>query len=328
MTNSDLGKLEPVDLRDVWPNEAENFTPWLAQQENLDELGSTLGLDLQYQDTEQSVGPYSVDILCTDTSDNSHVVIENQLEATDHTHLGQILTYAAHFNASTLVWVAQSFDDQHRAAVDWLNEHFAEQTGFFGLEIELWKIGDSSPAPKFNVVAKPNNWTRVGRMQSTVMSDAGRLQLEFWQGFRDYVGENGRRVSLTSNPRPGSYIAAGRVAEPGFLLRAIASMWSETAGYSTQDLRVDLTINHGEQSEEYFEDLMARREDIERAFGEELNWLNPDKSQACRISIRKEVNLYDLDGRTAQYEWLLNRMERFQQVLAEPIRAVYRQTGL
>jgi hypothetical protein len=153
-----LGKLERVDLRDSWPREDTNLTPWLAKQKNLKLLGASIGMNLERVENESRVGPFRADILCKDTATDSFVLIENQLEPTDHIHLGQLMTYAAGLDTVHIIWVAKSFNDEHRAALDWLNRITMEGFHFFGIEIELWKIGDSLPAPKFNIVCKPNDW--------------------------------------------------------------------------------------------------------------------------------------------------------------------------
>ena len=160
MVTTRLGRLGRVDLREEWKTEAQDFTPWLAQAENLAVLSETLNLDLETAGQEASVGPFRADILCRDTLDDSWVLIENQLERTDHTHLGQLLTYAAGLQTVTIIWVAATFTDEHRAALDWLNEITDERFRFFGLEVELWRIGNSPAAPKFNIVSKPNEWVR------------------------------------------------------------------------------------------------------------------------------------------------------------------------
>ena len=157
---TELGRLERVDLRKEWITEAQDFTPWLAQPENLAVLSQTLNMDLETAGQEESVGPFRADILCRNTLDDSWALIENQLERTDHTHLGQLLTYAAGLQTVTVIWVAATFTDEHRAALDWLNDITDERFRFFGLEIELWRIGDSPAAPKFNIVSHPNQWTR------------------------------------------------------------------------------------------------------------------------------------------------------------------------
>ena len=155
-----LGRLRKVELRSVWQSEASHFTPWLAQEENLQLLGEAIGLELELEAQEKDVGPFRADILCRDMATDEWVLIENQLERTDHTHLGQLLTYAAGLQAVTIVWIAPRFADEHRAALDWLNERTDDTINLFGLEVELWRIGDSQVAPKLNIISQPNSWSR------------------------------------------------------------------------------------------------------------------------------------------------------------------------
>ncbi|MCK4978120.1 MAG: DUF4268 domain-containing protein, partial [Anaerolineales bacterium] len=189
---ADLGKLVKVDLRKVWANEAGVFTPWLAQEENIKLLGDTIGIELEVEAQEKPVGPFSADILCKDTVNNHWVLIENQLERTDHTHLGQLMTYAAGLDAVTIIWVAQRFTDEHRAAMDWLNEITEEDINFFGLEIELWQIGKSPVAPKFNIISKPNEWSKTVKTTAVKgeLSETKKLQLEYWTRFREFMEES------------------------------------------------------------------------------------------------------------------------------------------
>ena len=154
-----LGRIASVDLRQAWPDEARNFTPWLADEDNLSLLGSVLGLQLEVEAVEKQVGPFSADILAKEIGSGHWVLIENQIEMTDHAHLGQILTYAAGLDVSTIIWVAREFREQHRAAIDYLNRITDEDHRFFGVKVELLKIGESAFAPSFSVVAKPNNWS-------------------------------------------------------------------------------------------------------------------------------------------------------------------------
>jgi hypothetical protein len=155
-----LGRLTRVDLREIWTSEASDFTPWLAREENLAVLAETLGLDLELEAREKAVGPFRADVLCKDIGSGVWVLVENQLERTDHSHLGQLLTYASGLEAVTIVWVAARFTEEHRSTVDWLNKITDESFRFFGLEVELWRIGESPAAPKFNIVSKPNDWSR------------------------------------------------------------------------------------------------------------------------------------------------------------------------
>src|SRR5690606_23908695 len=171
MTTSTLGVLERVPLRAAWKHEATDFTPWLAQEDNLAALANELGLpELELVATEYGVGEFKLDILCT--SDEEQVIIENQLERTNHNHLGQILTYAAGTDARKVIWVAESFRPEHIAALEFLNQNTTEYLNFFAVEIELWRIGDSPLAPKFEVVVKPNNWAKAGREQAKAASHA------------------------------------------------------------------------------------------------------------------------------------------------------------
>ena len=168
MEDTTLGRLTSVDLREIWTSESGDFTPWLASEENLTVLGDTLDLELELEAQEKAVGPFRADILCRDMGSNALVLIENQLERTDHGHLGQLLTYASGLEAATIVWIAGRFNEEHRATLDWLNAITEERFRFFGLEVELWRIGSSLAAPKFNIVSKPNDWSRSVARGKTV----------------------------------------------------------------------------------------------------------------------------------------------------------------
>lgn len=162
-----LGKLTKInDLRSIWQNEATNFTTWLSEEENLTLLAETIGIEIEFVARESSVGDFSIDILAREAGSNKTVIIENQLEKSDHTHLGQIITYASGTDASYIIWIVNKARDEHRKAIEWLNNNTGEGIGFFLLEIELWKINDSIPAPKFNIVERPNNWAKEVKSES------------------------------------------------------------------------------------------------------------------------------------------------------------------
>ena len=157
----ELGRLQEVkDIRSVWPDEARDFTPWLALPENLEILADTIGIDLSVQDTEVAVGDFRADIIAYETDTDRKVLIENQLEDTNHDHLGKLITYASGTGADYIIWIVKHVRDEHRAAIEWLNNHTDEQIGFFLCEIKVFQIGDSMRAPKFEIIEKPNDWVK------------------------------------------------------------------------------------------------------------------------------------------------------------------------
>ncbi len=208
-----LGSLQRVDLRDFWEDEAREFTPWLAQEQNLRLLGEAIDIELECEATESRVGAFKADIVAKEVGTEDRVIIENQLERTNHDHLGKLLTYASGLGARVVVWVASEITDEHRRALDWLNEITGEQFSFFALEIELWRIGNSEPAPKFNLVCRPNDWAKslIGPESPSEPTETKLSQLEFWKGLVDFAKAKGTALSLRK-PRPQHWynLAVGR----------------------------------------------------------------------------------------------------------------------
>ena len=318
----DLGRLERVELRKIWTSESSEFTPWLALPENLKLLGDAIGLELELEAQEKDVGLFRADILCKDTADNSWVLIENQLEQTDHRHLGQLLTYGAGLKAVTIVWVASQIRDEHRAALDWLNSVTAEGINFFGLEIELWRIGTSAVAPKFNVVSKPNDWSKeVTEGVSTLeLSESKKLQVEFWIAFREYAEGRGTKLRLPK-PFPQNWfpISVGRT---GFLLSAVASLYDSVAdSFSGHELRAEITTS-GSKSKVAYAALEAEKERIETELGQELAWYNPSNAKNCRIYLRRPADLNDRSRWPEYQKWLLDNLEALYPVFVPRIKAL------
>lgn len=184
MTIPNLGTLQTVSVRDAWPHEAHSFTPWLA--EHLEQLSELINVSLELEGREVSVDAFSADILARDIDDDSRVLIENQLERTDHKHLGQIMTYLAGLNAHKIIWIAAAFHDAHLAAIEWLNTHTVEPFAFFAVQVKVVKIGDSLPAPIFELISKPNSWTRQIQEQAAgdgSLTELGQFRLDFWTHF-------------------------------------------------------------------------------------------------------------------------------------------------
>jgi len=316
---SKLGRLTRVDLRDAWKDESQEFTPWLAQEENIKLLGDTLGLELEVEAQEKSVGPFSADILCKDTANNTSVLIENQLEKTDHTHLGQIMTYAAGLDAVTVIWIARKITEEHRAALDWLNRITEENINFFGLEIELWKIGDSPIAPKFNIVCQPNDWSKIIKetVKKEELSETKKLQLEFWTEFRKFMEDSESSVRC-QKPWPQNWMnhAIGR---SGFYLSSIVSAYDSELKTYTGEIRVELTIDN-ESAKQYFRLLQGHREQIENEIGEELTWRNPEDKRMCRIYVRKPVDISEREAWPEMQKWLKEKLELFDKVFRPRIK--------
>lgn len=314
MTIEKLARLQRVDLRDIWKTEARDFTPWLAREENLGLLGDTIGLELGLEAQEKSVGPFRADILCKDMSNDSWVLIENQLALTDHRHLGQILTYAAGLKAVTIVWIAERFTDEHQATIEWLNDITQEEINFFGLEIELWQIADSPMAPKFNVVAKPNEWTKAGGAKRRDDSDTSPrkiLQKEFWTEFRKYVLSQKTFIKPTK-PRPQHWmnIAIGRSK---FHLSAIIMVKEEA-------ITVDLWIK-GPGRYAHYKLLEDEKEQIESEIGEKLIWYElPDKKSSHIRLLHENIDpKKKTDWKSIQQE-LLQMLEAMYRTFSERVK--------
>jgi len=323
MSTSDrtLGRLEKVDLREVWTRESADFTPWLAEEKNLALLGDTIGMELELEAQEKDVGPFRADIVCKETANGNWVLVENQLERTDHTHLGQIITYGAGLEAVTIVWIAERFTDEHRAALDWLNEKTGENVAFFGLEIELWRIGGSPAAPKFNVVSSPNDWTKGGAgPKKPTTSPAKALQLEFWSAFRDYVQTQGATFKPTKPlPQHWMNISIGR---SGFKLTAIASLWdSQSQSFDSHELRAELEL-YSEDAKAHYAELLAMKDQVEGELGESLIWYNPENKRVCRIYLRTTADLHDRDKWPQYHEWLRSKLDALRRVFAQRVKAL------
>jgi hypothetical protein len=313
-----LGRLASVPLRDIWAHEANDFTPWLADGENLSLLADRLNLEpLQLQGTEVAVGNFFIDILARDIG-GAVVVIENQFGQTDHTHLGQILTYiAGQDRGATIVWIAEKFRDEHRAAPDWLNANTIAGFNFFAVEVEALRIGPSPVAPWFNVVAKPNDWSRNITARSAdkgPMDDRAKRYAAYWSGFFAYLKDKGSPFHcLSTSPR--DYWCSFRMSRSGFLLVT-------TAGFRDRVLGVELYIRHS-AAKAAFDLLEAERSEIEAEFGATLDWQRMDDRKACRIAVyRRDMDPNVEAQRSRQYEWLVDQMTRFSRSFGDRIRAL------
>jgi hypothetical protein len=305
-----LGRLERVELRTAWSSESSDFTPWLAKAENIRLLGETIGIDLEVEAEEKGVGPFRADILCKDTTNGSWVLIENQLERTDHTHLGQLITYAAGLHAVTVVWVAARFTEEHRAALDWLNEVTSEEILFFGLEVELWRIGESPLAPKFNIVSSPNDWTRsVADARKAIeqgeVSESRKRYIDFWTYFADRL--KSRATSLRAPKPNGDYWKNFSLGRAYFVVSAMALARDEWIG-------VQLVLS-GDRGKIRYKELEPRKAVVEAKLGTPLEWreLPSHKESQVRLS-RKEIDVKKAENWPVICDWLIEWTEKFVDV--------------
>lgn len=259
-----LGKIEYVPLRRIWPNEAKDFTPWLADQDNLDSLGEIIGLNLVEARQEVSVGSFSADIHCKIENDNRTVIIENQIESSNHDHLGKTIVYASGVDASVIVWIVKNARSEHVSAVEWLNEHTDSDVGFFLIEIHAIKIGSSDPAPQFKIITQPNEYMKsvkgTGDKQLT-RSQLGRY--EFWTQLNNYIEENGIKLSV----RKAGY-------DHWYDFKLGSSKYHLTINLLDAENKIRIAI--WIRAKEIFDNLHAYKDIIEKTYGGKLEWDRKD----------------------------------------------------
>ena len=319
MTDQALGTLARVDLRDIWTTEANDFTPWLAQPENLAVLGDTLGIELDLEAQEQAVGPFRADILCKDCGSGAWVLIENQLERTDHTHLGQLLTYASGLEAVTIIWIAAPFTEEHRATLDWLNRITDESFRFFALEVELWRIGGSPAAPKFNVVSKPNDWSRSVARAARSIDDSGLsatrlMQRSYWDALNVALDQERGPISGHRKPQPQSWMGYP-IGRTDFNLAACMAI-------TKRQVRAELYIA-GDTAKASFHLLREQAAEIEQELGHSLEWEELPAGRDSRVA----VYLNDLDPADQadwprQHKWLATKLNCMHRAFAQRVKAL------
>ena len=319
MTTHNLGRIEEVDLRQIWQHEANDFTPWLA--EHLDLLGEALHLDLTLVESEGEVGPFAVDVVAD--SSNGLVVIENQLEQTDHSHLGQLLTYAVGRDARILIWITPRFRDEHRAVLDWLNHWTPEEIEVYGVEARAIRIDDSRPAPEFRAVAFPNTWSRQAgtrRGAGREFTADGQRRKTFFQALIDEA-----RLRELTNERTTRSTHFQRFLCPVSLSRI--EYWVHL--HPQSGVQVYLEINTGDTgtNQRIIDALCESREAIEAEMEFEPQWQKPDKRRKmAHVRMVADGSIDDPEERQTEVRtWLLDTLEamksaldpRLQKIVAE-----------
>lgn len=312
MASKPLGTLARLDPRQVWQNEAHDFTPWLVQ--HIEMLGEALGLELEVVDHEAAVGDFSADIVARDLGRDRLVVVENQLEPTDHSHLGQLITYAAGLEAAVVIWVSRQFREEHRQALDWLNRGDGADIEYFGIVLELVKVDDSKPAVNFRLVASPNDWSRQSRRNVAVSGKRAAYQ-EFFQTLIDELrDDHGFTNAKAGQPQNWYSFASG--------VRGLAYSMSFAQG---GELRTEIYIDFGDAAanEVAFNALEADKLTIESKFGEPLRWERLENRRASRVACYTKGSIEDSAERQEHHrEWAIDHLLRFKKVFGPRLRAL------
>lgn len=292
-----LSRILKVNPRNIWRHEALDFTRWLAEEENISLLCDELQINIENVKTEAGAGRYSVDIVADEIESNRKVIIENQLEATDHKHLGQILTYASSFDASLIIWIVTDYTEEHRQAIDWFNRNMTDHISFFLVQIEIYQIGDSLPAPKFNIICEPNDWGKTIKKSEggDKVSELKLLQQEFWEAVREYTNHHPVKLNYGRTPRPQHWY---------------------NISFGTSRCHLALTVNSQKgyvgcevyirNDQELYEIFKRNRDEIETAIGAQLDWMDLPDATASRVIITHPADIFKREKWDQYAEWLVN----------------------
>ena len=304
----ELGNLQPVNVRKIWEHEAHDFTPWLA--DNLDRLGTELGMNLELVAKEVSTGPFFLDILARETDLEVNVAIENQLGGSDHGHLGQLLTYAAGHDARILIWVALRFDDAHREALSYLNRLLPGQLEIYGVEIRAWQIGNSLYAPDFRQVVSPE--TRFERAAANLSSTKATTPNKFALFYRPLVARLRQQDLSPIGPKSGGFAGRWRSFPTGH----DGIVYVTEVGTGGDDLTTSVSLQiMTENRQQILGSLCEYQAEIQNDLGDmEVEVWETDN--ACRLSISIEASVDDPEEkREATRAWMLENLERFKAVV-------------
>ena len=297
-----LSKLIKLPLRTIWKHEALDFTKWLATEENLALLSETIGITLANPQTEVGVGKFKVDILAEDENDRK-VVIENQIEKTNHAHLGQLITYASGLGAELCIWIVAIAQEEHKQAINWLNEKTTEDANFFLIEVEAWQIDNSLPATRFNIVAKPNYWAKTIKQSGKGNSEITDLKLQqkdFWDKVREYGEENCQDVRSWQSTRPQQWYNISIGSTRAHLRARVNSREMAVALglYITEDM-------------DLFRTLEAKRTGIESELGYVLEWEPLPEKKSSYIGTKQPGDFQNEEQQDMLVKWIVDKAEEF-----------------
>ncbi|MCK4622035.1 MAG: DUF4268 domain-containing protein [Desulfuromonadales bacterium] len=308
---SNFGELKKVPLREIWSHEAIDFTPWLAS--NVEALGDALGLELELTEREASVGDFSLDLLAKDLGSSRTVIIENQLTQTDHDHLGKLLTYAAGFNASTVIWVSEIVRDEHRQALEWLNQRTDTETQFFAVVVEVLKIDDSKPAFNFKPVVFPNEWQKSKKQKtSTNTSSRSEKYRAYFQALIDELRDEHRFTGARAGQPQNWYSFSSGIQ--GILYSAAFSQGGK--------VRAERYIDQGDQekNKSLFDALRQRKDEITASFGGKLEWERLDEKRASRIAVYRDGNIEISDSELEEIRrWHIENLLKIKKIFTPEV---------
>lgn len=300
----ELSKLTKLKLRTIWKHEALDFTNWLALDENLQLLSDTIGMDLINAQTEVGVGQFHVDILAEDETGHK-IVIENQLEPTNHDHLGKLITYASGLDAEVVVWIVSRAREEHEQAITWLNENTTEGTNFFLIEIEVWQIGDSKPAPRFNVIARPNDWAKIVKQSGSgnKITELKLQQQAFWEKLREFGEQNAKYVKSWQKALPQHWYNISIGSSKVKLAATLNSKANQVA--------VEVYIY---DSKELYNKVFAHKAEIETKLGLQLDWQELPDRKASRIILTHKGDFNNEQDEAKLIKWLCETADNFASV--------------
>ena len=305
---TDLSRINKVeDLREIWKHEAYDFTKWLAEEENISILGEEIGVHFENVKAESAAGRYYVDIVANEAEGGGKVIIENQLEATDHRHLGQVITYASAFEAKFILWVVKNFTEEHRQAIDWLNRNISEGINFFLIQVEVYKIDDSRPAPKFNVICEPNNWSKLVQSSASgnKLSATKLLQQEYWAQIIEAANQSEKSLNFNAKAYPASFYDLS-FGESRAYISLLVNIREKKIGCEFY-IRED---------KELFDDLEAKKDEIESALALEgtFDWDRLDNAKKSRVRLMRHGDLHDEKSWNELNQWHIDTADKFAKV--------------
>ena len=307
-----FSELRKIPLAEIWSNEASDFTPWL--ESNIQTLGDAIGMDLEVTGREASVGDFSLDLLAQDLGSSKTVVIENQFKRTDHDHLGKLLTYASGFDASTVIWIAEEVRDEHRQALEWLNQRTDTETQFFAVAVEVLQIDDSKPALDFKLVVSPNEWRKSKKQKtSTNPSSRGEKYKSYFQVLIDELRENHEFTGAKTSIAQNWYNFSSGFGGIGY-----------GAWFAKGDKVLTYVIIRQKDDEnriKIFNMLENQKRDIESKFGSTLEWTRDAERSASRIAIYRDGGIELSDSELEEIrEWHIKNLLKFKEVFTPELK--------